>query len=66
MSLHARWAKRQLAAEIRELLLIGFACNVQTWDRSGTKKTNVAACKAKRAAARRLLRRAIKAIETAT
>lgn len=49
-----------MLAELRELRLIGFGCNVQTYD--GLKETNVELCKARRAESRRLLRKAIEAI----
>lgn len=65
MSSAKAWAKRNLLAELRELGLIGFACNVQDWGPAGVK-TNVETCKARRRAANRLLRVAIAAVEAAS
>jgi hypothetical protein len=56
------WAKRQLLAELRELALIGHACNVQTWAADGRTKTNARLCAARRREAGRLLRVAISAV----
>jgi hypothetical protein len=55
------WARRMVLAELDELLLVGYAANVQTWASYGVK-SNVELCKARRAEARRLLRLAAKAV----
>jgi hypothetical protein len=60
-----RWAKRQLVAELRDLMDVGLACNVQTWASYGVK-SEVELCRKRRADAKRLLRLAIKAVEDAS
>lgn len=59
-----RWARAHLLAELRALKLEGFACNVQTWD-ADSRKTNIRRCAGRRVEARRLLRIAIAAVESA-
>lgn len=58
------WARRRIVAELRDLILTGYACNVQDWARVGVKK-NVAECNARRREARRLIAVAIAAVERA-
>lgn len=55
------WARVHVLGELREMLLIGFACNVQEWSGIGEKRS-AKTCALRRREARRLVRVAMGAV----